>query len=65
MNQELAKILLVDDEQKFLNSIAERLKLLGFDPIKASSGPQALALAQKAPLIWQSSITKCPAWTDW
>jgi two-component system response regulator AtoC len=41
------KILLVDDEQKFLNSIAERLKLLGFDPLKASSGQQALALAQK------------------
>ena len=41
------KILLVDDEQKFLNSIAERLRLLGFDPLKASSGQQALALAQK------------------
>ena len=40
------KILLVDDEEKFLNSIAERLKLLGFDPLKASSGRQALALAQ-------------------
>lgn len=41
------KILLVDDEQKFLNAIAERLKLLGFDPLKASSGPQALELARK------------------
>jgi DNA-binding NtrC family response regulator len=41
------KILLVDDEQKFLDSIAERLKLLGFDPLKASSGEQALVLAQK------------------
>jgi DNA-binding NtrC family response regulator len=40
------KILLVDDEEKFLNSIAERLKLCGFDPLKASSGRQALALAQ-------------------
>jgi len=40
------KILLVDDEEKFLNSIAERLKLLGFDPLKASSGRQALALAK-------------------
>ena len=43
----LPKILLVDDEQKFLNSIADRLKLLGFDPLQASSGPQALELAQK------------------
>jgi len=47
MADTLPKILLVDDEQKFLNSIADRLKLLGFDPLKASSGPQALELAQK------------------
>ena len=39
------KILLVDDEEKFLNSIAERMRLLGFDPLKASSGRQALELA--------------------
>ena len=42
------KILVVDDEPKFLNSIAERLRLLGFDPIKASSGRQALELAESA-----------------
>ena len=30
------KILLVDDEEKFLNSIAQRMRLLGFDPLKAS-----------------------------
>jgi len=46
MTKTSPKILLVDDEEKFLNSIAERLKLLGFDPLKASSGRQALALAQ-------------------
>ena len=40
------KILLVDDEEKFLNSIAERFRLLGFDPLKALSGRQALELAQ-------------------
>jgi two-component system response regulator AtoC len=40
------KILLVDDEEKFLNSIAQRMRLLGFDPLKASSGRQALALAK-------------------
>jgi DNA-binding NtrC family response regulator len=43
-----AKILLVDDEKKFLNSMAHRLKLLGFDPIKAANGRQALALAQNS-----------------
>ena len=46
MTNKAKKILLVDDEDKFLNSIAERLKLLGFDPLKASSGRQALELAK-------------------
>lgn len=41
------KILLVDDEEKFLFSIAERLKLLGFDAAKASSGQQALQIARE------------------
>jgi two-component system response regulator AtoC len=40
------KILLVDDEEKFLNSIAERLRILGFDPLKATGGRQALELAK-------------------
>jgi two-component system response regulator AtoC len=44
------KILLVDDEEKFLNSIAERLRILGFDPLKASSGRQALELAENTPI---------------
>jgi two-component system response regulator AtoC len=46
MANKAQKILLVDDEEKFLNSIAERLKLLGFDPLKASNGRQALELAK-------------------
>jgi two-component system response regulator AtoC len=46
MSNKAQKILLVDDEEKFLNSIAERLKLLGFDPLKASSGRQALQFAK-------------------
>ncbi len=46
MANKARKILLVDDEEKFLNSIAERLKLLGYDPLKASSGRQALELAK-------------------
>ncbi|MGD9301393.1 MAG: sigma-54 dependent transcriptional regulator [Desulfobacterales bacterium] len=40
------KILLVDDEDRFLNSIDKRLRLMGFDPLKASNGRQALELAQ-------------------
>jgi two-component system response regulator AtoC len=50
MPKALLKILLVDDEQKFLNSIAKRLRLQGFDPLKASSGSQALELAQRNPV---------------
>ena len=50
MVDKIQKILVVDDEEKFLNSIAQRLKLLGFDPLKASSGRQALALAREAPI---------------
>ena len=46
MTHETQKVLLVDDEPKFLNAMAERLKLLGFDPLKASSGQQALELAK-------------------
>lgn len=50
MNRTSPKILLVDDEEKFLNSIAKRLQLLGLDPLKASSGRQALALARETPI---------------
>ena len=42
------KILLVDDEKKFLNSMGQRLKLLGFDPLKAVSGREAIALAKNS-----------------
>ncbi len=50
MSDSIQKILVVDDEEKFLNTISERLKHLGFDPLKASNGEEALELAQTAPL---------------
>ena len=40
-------ILLVDDNQKFLKSIAERTRLKGFNVLTASSGKQALEIARK------------------
>lgn len=49
MSDTIKKILVVDDEKKFLNSIAERLKILGFDPLKATSGLEALELAKSTP----------------
>ncbi|WP_027186422.1 response regulator [Desulfovibrio inopinatus] len=41
------KILLVDDERDFLESMAERIRLKGFEPILAESGDEALRLAEK------------------
>ncbi|MCF8089904.1 MAG: sigma 54-interacting transcriptional regulator, partial [Desulfotignum sp.] len=39
-------ILLVDDEERLLNSMAQRIALLGHDPVKATSGLKALELAK-------------------
>ena len=36
------KILLVDDEHKLLNSMAQRVSLLGFDPVECGSGMEAI-----------------------
>jgi DNA-binding NtrC family response regulator len=41
------KLLLVDDEAKFLASIAQRLELKNFDVTTASSGKEAIAAAEK------------------
>lgn len=43
---EKIKLLIVDDEVKFLDSIAKRLELRGFDVSKASSGDQAVEAAR-------------------
>jgi ActR/RegA family two-component response regulator len=41
------KILLVDDEKEFLDSLSERFELRGFEVYKAQSGPEALQVAEK------------------
>ncbi len=41
------KILLVDDEVKFLKTIADRLRLKGFDVITATNGDDAIKAAHK------------------
>ena len=41
------RILIVDDEVKFLESIAKRLELRGLDVTTASNGEQALEIARK------------------
>ena len=47
MNEEEFHILLVDDEQKFLDSISERIRLRNFKPLLATSGREALEIARK------------------
>lgn len=42
-----AAILLVDDEEEFVNTLAERLEIRGFQPEVATSGQQAVELMAK------------------
>ena len=46
MTEETLFILLVDDEKKFLDTISERLRLKGFEPLLATSGKEALEIAR-------------------
>lgn len=48
MTDSVKKILLVDDEERLLNSMSQRLMLMGFEVIKASSGTQAIEIASTA-----------------
>jgi DNA-binding NtrC family response regulator len=47
MKPKKINILLVDDNEKFLKSVAERTKLKGFNVFTAASGKQALEIARK------------------
>ena len=40
-------VLLVDDNEKFLKSVAERTRLKGFNVFTALNGRQAIEIAQK------------------
>ena len=40
-------MLLVDDEKKFLDTISDRIRLKGFEPLLATSGEEALEIARK------------------
>ena len=47
MIDETLIILLVDDEKKFLDTISDRIRLKGFEPLLAASGKEALEIARK------------------
>lgn len=46
MNTQSVKILLVDDEEKFLKSLSARIHLKGFTPLMASRGEDAIHIAK-------------------
>ncbi|MBU2498956.1 MAG: response regulator [Proteobacteria bacterium] len=47
MPEKKRNLLLVDDEEKFLYTIADRIRLKGFEPLLATSGKEALEIARK------------------
>jgi DNA-binding NtrC family response regulator len=50
MTNQIKQVLLVDDEEKLLKSIAQRMKILGFAPLTAANGLTALEIAKKTPI---------------
>ena len=44
--EQVIKLLIVDDETRFLDAIAKRLRKRGFDVRTAANGPDAIALAR-------------------
>ena len=55
MKAKKINILLVDDNEKFLKSVAKRALIKGFNVFTATNGQQALEIAQK----------QCPIWMAW
>ena len=47
MTERKLYFLLVDDERKFLDTISDRIRLKGFEPLQATSGKEAIEIAQK------------------
>ena len=47
MEKDNLNILLIDDDVKFLGSLAERIKLKGYEPLTAVDGQKAIEIAKK------------------
>ena len=47
MTEKNYNLLLVDDEKKFLDTIADRIRLKGFEPLLAANGKEALEFARQ------------------
>lgn len=50
MTAPIKRVLLVDDEEKLLHSIAQRMQVLGFAPLTATNGMAAIDIALKHPI---------------
>ena len=50
MTVQTKRVLLVDDEEKLLNSIARRLTVMGFEPHVATNGMKAIDIAMQHPI---------------
>ena len=50
MAENAKRVLLVDDEEKLLTSIARRMEVLGFVPFTATNGMAAIDIARKHPV---------------
>ncbi len=50
MTTQAKRVLLVDDEEKLLRSIAQRMKIMGFTPLMATNGLTAIEIARKHPI---------------
>ena len=47
MTTQTKRVLLVDDEEKLLRSIAQRMKIMGFSPLMATNGLTAIEIARQ------------------
>jgi DNA-binding NtrC family response regulator len=47
MNENKLYFLLVDDDRKFLDTMSDRIRLKGFEPLLATSGKEALEIARE------------------
>ena len=55
------KILLVDDQPDFIETISFWMKTKGYQVVAASDGPSALEVLKKTRSTSFSPISKCPA----
>ncbi len=61
---EAMKLMLVDDEERFLSTTQKLLNKKGIDVVTATSGAEALDTIEiKSIFMWWFSMSRCPVWT--